>query len=307
MGEFFGDLVVNVVLTTPLVGAYTMFALGIVFIYRASNVLNLAHGAMAMFPAYIAYSLTGAVGVVPAVIAALAFGGALGFGIERTVVRRLRRSSPTAQTVGTAGVLGLLIALAVQFWGTSPLTAPSIFPHKSWSVGNSVVTLTDLGLFVSALVLAVLFLALFKYTDLGLAMRCAADNRRAAWLMGIDPDRTTAAAWVFAGVLAAFGGILLAASTTLHPYNLSLQVLPAFVAALLGGLVSVPGAVVGSFIVGLTFGLVPFLDSLDLPLVGELLSQSGMDKVALGLVAFVVMSLRGRKYSVADSSPSTGL
>ena len=294
MGDFLSDLLVNVVLTTPLIGAYTMFALGIVFIYRASKVLNLAHGAMAMFPAYIAHSLVGPIGVVPAFVAALLFGGALGFGVERTVVRRLRQSSPTAQTVGTAGVLGLLIALAVRFWGTSPIQAPSLFPDRRWSVGNSVITLNDVGLFLSALALALLFLLVFRFTDLGLAMRCAADNRRAAWLMGIDPDRTTAAAWIFAGMLAAFGGVLLASSTILHPYTLSLQVLPAFVAALIGGLQSEAGAVGGSFVVGLTFGLVP--------LVGPLGDQTGIDKVALGLLAFVVMSLRGRRFSVSDTS-----
>src|SRR5437867_10748568 len=93
------DLFVNVALTTPLVGAYTMFALGIVFIYRASRVLNLAHGAMAMFPAYVAYSLAPALGVIPATIVAVATGGALGLVIERAIVRRLRSASTTAQTV----------------------------------------------------------------------------------------------------------------------------------------------------------------------------------------------------------------
>lgn len=293
MIDFFNDLWINIVLTTPLVGAYMMFALGIVFIYRASKVLNLAHGAMAMFPAYIAYSIAGGLGVVPASIFALACGGGLGLIVERLVVRRLRQSSPTAQTVGTVGVLGLLIAIAVRIWGTAPIPAPSLFPAKTFKVGNSVLLLGDIGLFVLALALAGLFLALFKYTDLGLAMRCAADNRQAAWLMGIDPDRTTAAAWVFAGVLAGFGGILLAASTVLHPYVLSLQVLPAFVAALIGGLESVEGAVVGSLIVGLTIGVVPVL--------GGIGDQVGAPQVALGLLAFVVMSLRGRKFSVADT------
>ncbi|MBI2169462.1 MAG: branched-chain amino acid ABC transporter permease [Actinobacteria bacterium] len=299
MGEFFSDIVVNVILTTPLIGAYTMFALGITFIYRASKVLNLAHGAMAMFPAYIAYQLTGSIGVVLAFVGALLFGGALGLAVERTVVRRLRQASPTAQTVGTAGVLGMLIAVAVRFWGTSPRRAPSIFPDGKFSVGNSLVTYTDLGLFFSALGLAVLFLAIFKYTDLGLAMRCAADNRRAAWLMGIDPDRTTAAAWIFAGMLAAFGGVLLAASTILHPYVLALQVLPAFVAALIGGLESETGAVGGSFIVGLTIGIVPLFGG-----IGE---EVGAPQVALGLLAFVVMSVRGRRFSVAEASASTAL
>src|SRR5690349_6985710 len=99
--HFLNNLFVNIVLTTPLVGAYTMFALGIVFIYRASRVLNLAHGAMAMFPAFIGYALASSFGVVPAAVAATLFGGFLGFGVERIVVRRLRPSGPTAQTVGT--------------------------------------------------------------------------------------------------------------------------------------------------------------------------------------------------------------
>lgn len=292
--DFFGDLFVNVLLTTPLVGAYMMFALGIVFIYRASRVLNLAHGAMAMIPAYVAFSLTGAVGVIPATIVAVAVGGGLGLAVERTVVRRLRRASPTAQTVGTVGVLGLLIAVAVRLWGTNPTEGPSVFPEHTFSVGNSILTVGDIGLFLTALAAAAFFLALFRYTDLGLAMRCSADHRGAAWLMGIDPDRTTAVAWLFAGLLAGLGGVLLGASTNLHPYNLSLQVLPAFVAALIGGLENEKGAVWGSAIVGLTVGIVPT--------VGSLGQQVGAPQVALGLLAFAVMSLRGRRISMAETA-----
>ena len=121
MTHFLNNLVVNIVLTTPLVGAYTMFALGIVFIYRGSKVLNLAHGAMAMFPAFIAYGLASSIGVLPAIVVATLFGGVLGLTVERLVVRRLRPSGPTAQTVGTVAVFGLLVALAARFWGTTPL------------------------------------------------------------------------------------------------------------------------------------------------------------------------------------------
>lgn len=286
------DLLVDIALTTPLVGAYTMFALGIVFIYRGSKVLNLAHGAMAMCPAYVAYSLAGPLGVIPATIVAVATGGAIGFLVERSIVRRLRNASVTAQTVGTVGALGLLIALAARLWGTSPVNGPSVFPRHDFHVGNSVLQLGDIGLLLTALALAGGFIALFKYTDLGLAMRCSAQNPRAAWLVGINPQRTTAIAWLFAGSLAALGGVLLGASTNLHPYNLSLQVLPAFVAALIGGLESVAGAVLGSMIVGVTLGVVPSL--------GILGDQVGTSQVALGLLAFVVMSLRGKRLSVAE-------
>jgi branched-chain amino acid transport system permease protein len=292
MISFLHDLAVDIALTTPLVGAYTMFALGIVFIYRGSRVLNLAHGAMAMFPAYVAYSLAGPLGAIPATVVAVATGGAIGFLVERSIVRRLRDASVTAQTVGTVGALGLLIALAARLWGTSPVNGPSVFPRHDFHVGNSVLQLGDIGLLVAALVLAAAFIALFKYTDLGLAMRCSSENPRAAWLVGINPRRTTAIAWLFAGSLAALGGVLLGASTNLHPYNLSLQVLPAFVAALIGGLESVGGAVFGSMIVGVTLGVVPSL--------GILGDQVGTSQVALGLLAFVVMSLRGKRLSVAE-------
>lgn len=291
------DLYVNVVLTTPLVGAYTMFALGIVFIYRASRVLNLAHGAMAMVPAYLAYSLTGGIGVLPASVVALGAGAALGVFVERLVVRRLRPVSDTAQTVGTVGVFGLLVALAARVWGTTPVEAPNLFPDATFSVGNSVVQLVDVGLFLIAIGATIGSLALFRFTDLGLAMRCAADNRRAARLMGIDPDRTTMVAWFMAGAFAALGGLLLGASTNLHPYILSLQVLPAFVAALIGGLENVKGAFVGAMIVGLTVGVVP--------VVGDIGQQVGAPQLVLALLAFVVMSLRGARFSVAASSNAT--
>lgn len=294
MGDFLNDVVVNVVLTTRLVGAYMIFALGIVFIYQASRVLNLAHGAMAMVPAYVAFSLSSTVGVIPATVGALAVGAALGLTIERGIVRRLRHASPTAQTVGTAGALGLLIAFAARVWGTTPRRGPSVFPQRRFEVGNSVVQLGDIGLLVVAVILVIAFMALFRYTGLGLAMRCSADNRRAAWLMGMNPDRTTSVAWVFAGALAALGGVLLGSSTNLHPFTLSLQVLPAFVAALIGGFGSVPGAIVGAAVVGLTLGIVPSLGGL-----GE---QVGAPQVALALLAFVVMSLRGDRFSVTQST-----
>jgi len=289
--SFLGNVWVDVVLTIPLVGAYMMFALGIVFIYRGSRVLNLAHGAMAMLPAYVAYSVAKVAGVIPATIVALAVGGALGVAVERGVVRRLRTGAAMAQTVGTVGVLGLLIAGAARWWGTTPLHGINVFPSHAFKVGHSALQLGGIGLFVSAIGLAIAFMALFRYTDLGLAMRCAADNRRAARLMGIDPDRTTSIAWFFAGVLAALGGVLLGAVTNLHPYILPLQVLPAFVAALLGGLESLPGAVVGSIVVGITIGVVPTIN-----VIGR---QVGAPQLALTILAFVVMSLRGKRFSVA--------
>lgn len=289
---FVRDVLVNIVLATPLIGAYAMFALGIVFIHRASRVLNLAHGSMAMFPAFVAYALAPHIGVYAAAIVALAFGGFLGLGVERLVVRRLRSSSATAQTVGTVAVLGLLIAIAARIWGTTPLKAPSVFPTTTFRVGNALLSLAGVGLFCVAVLVALGFAALFRFTDLGLAMRAAAVNRRAAALMGIDPDRTTAIAWFFAGSLAALGGVLLAAATSLQAYVLALEMLPAFVAALIGGLDSETGALAGAGIVGLTIGIVPS--------VRTFAQTTGAPQVALAIVAFLVMARRGARIVATD-------
>jgi branched-chain amino acid transport system permease protein len=155
-----------------------------------------------------------------------------------------------------------------------------------------------IGLFFVAVIASAGFFALFRYTDLGLAMRAAAQNRRAAALMGVDADRTTAAAWAIGGGMAGLGGILLAPVTTLHPYSLTLIVLPAFVAALIGGLDSFTGAMVGAVVVGLAQGMVPAIGLV--PGIGQFASQVGAAQVVVGLVAFTVMYLRGERFSTSD-------
>lgn len=286
------DAAVNIILALPLVGAYALFALGIVVIYRASRVLNLAHGAIATFPAYVAYSLAPHIGSVPAVVAGVLSGGLLGVVVERFVVRRLRAVSQTAQTVGTVAVFGLLVALMAKIWGTGLLRAVTVVPHAVYHVGHALLFSDGLVLIIVAAVATAGFFALFQFTSLGLAMRLAADNRRAAALMGIDPERTTAAAWLIGGLFAGIGGVLLAGATGLHPYILPLQMLPAFVAALIGGLDSAGGALIGAVVVGLAIGIVPSL--------GDIGRQVGAPQAALTLLAFVIMAMRGKRIQASD-------
>ena len=288
-------------LAVPLIGAYAMFALGISVIYRASRVLNLAHGAMATIPAYIAYSLSKAgVPILPVVLLAILAGALLGIAVERVFVRRLRPQGATAQTVGTVAVTGLLVALAAKIWGTTPLLAPQVFPKGAIHIGRSGIRTGELGLFITAAVVATILFAFFKYTDFGLAMKGAAQNRRAASLMGIDPDLAAAAAWALGGGLAALAGVMLAAVTNLDPYNLSFQVLPAFVAALIGGLESLPGALWGSAVAGLMFGIVPYFSGT--PIIGSIASYPGAPPLALTLLVLIVLGVRGRRLSAAEST-----
>ncbi|MFP5310232.1 MAG: ABC transporter permease subunit [Actinomycetes bacterium] len=286
----------------PLIGAFAMFAVGITAIYRSSRVLNLAHGAMAMVPAYVNHALVNGLGVPLAVALPVAVlsGAALGVAVERLFVRRLRPQGPTAQTVGTVAVTGLLVALTAKIAGTASIIPPTVFPEGTLSVGGSAVSYGAVGLFVVGIVSSGAMYAFFQYTEYGLAMRGAAQNRTAAALVGIDPDRAAAAAWAIGGALAALAGVLLAAVTSLDPYTLSLQVLPAFVAGLIGGLESLVGAMVGAVIVGLTFGLVPALGQL--PLVGGLFRSAGAPQLVLTIAALIVMMLRGRRVAGAEEA-----
>lgn len=288
-------LFVIVLLSLPKVGAYAIFAIGITLMYRASRILNLAHGAMAMVPAYLVYETVGAgVPLFLAVPIGLVGGAVLGVGIQRVFIRRLRRETPSVQTVATVAALGLLVAVAAKVWGTASLPAPRIFPESHISVSNSQIRTGEIGLFVVMLLVTGALLAIFRFTEIGLFIRGAAENSRAASLMGIDPDRITDLVWAVGGALAALSGILLAGVTNLHPYTLTLQALPAFVAVLLGGLGSVGGAVWGSAVVGLTLGAVPFL-----PLLNSDNSQ-GTPQLVLGIVALIAMATRGQKLVGSD-------
>ena len=294
------QFLVYLLLSLPLVGAYAMLAIGIVVVFRASKVLNLAHGAMAMFPAYVVFELnTRGLSMPLAFVVGVASGALLGALTERLFVRPLARQGSTAQTVGTVAVYGLVVAATAQLWGSGSHIAPRVFPEGGIQLASSTLRWGQLGLFVVALVCAAAFYALFRFTGIGLAMRGAAENPRAAGLMGINPDRMARLAWVLGGTLAAVSGILLAAVTSLQPYSLSLQMLPAFVAALIGGFGSLPGAVVGAAVVGVAQGIVPAFSVV--PGVRGLASQVGMPQLVLTIVALVAMYLRGGKFSVGDT------
>ncbi|HEV7949412.1 MAG TPA: ABC transporter permease, partial [Glaciihabitans sp.] len=287
-------------LSTPLVGAYAMLTIGIVVVFRASKVLNLAHGAMAMLPAYVTFEANKRGIPMPiAVPIGVLAGAALGAATERFFVRPLSRQGSTAQTVGTVAVYGLIVAATAQIWGSGAKIAPRVFPEGGFHVFGAILRWGQLGLFAVALATATGFYALFRFTGIGLAMRGAAENPRAAGLMGINADRMARLAWMLGGGLAALAGILLAAVTNLQPYSLSLQMLPAFVAALIGGFGSLPGAVAGAAIVGVAQGIVPAFSSV--PGVRAFATQVGMPQLVLTIVALGAMYFRGGKFSVGDS------
>jgi branched-subunit amino acid ABC-type transport system permease component len=252
------------ILGLPIAGLFALLATGVVMVYRASRILNLAQGGMAMFSTYILYWSTNAPGgprlpVWIGLVVALAFAGALGWSIERYLLRPLRGKPVLSSVIMTVAVLSLLTAVAGSVWGYDRQEAPSILPHGAVRFAGAVLGLDRLMilLITAALMGAVIYL--FRRTTLGVAMRAVSDDRSSALLMGIPADRVSSATWVIGSMLAGLAGILLSPIIGLQPINLTLLAIPAYAAALFGGLTSLPITLAGAAVTGVMFSMIPSL------------------------------------------------
>ncbi len=237
-------------------GVYSMVALGFVLIYKASDVINFAQGQLLMAGAYVALALmvTFKVPAIPffllAVLITLAFSFLLGMLIERAVLRPFIGEPVISVIMATIGLSSVLSGLIQVFWGTETRTFPPIFPQDPVRLGEVVVSQVYLWSLGITIALLTIFTFFFKYSSVGIAMRATADDQQAALSMGISVKKIFAWAWAISAVVSALGGILLGNINGINVSlgSIGLRVLPV---AILGGLDSIPGAVIGGFVIGL--------------------------------------------------------
>lgn len=282
---------------------YSLAALGIVLIYKTTGVLNFAHGAIGMFSAFIAYQ----VGVVMqwpallAVVLALAFAAGFGWFMERFTLRPLRERPVLTRVIVTLGWLLVLQSLAGLIWKDTSYHIPlQIFPQSGVRIGQLTLGYNQIANVVVAGVLAVALGLFLKTAPLGVAMRATSDNPQAARLLGIRVDRVAAASWILGSVLAAIAGLLLAPLTTLNTTSLTIIVIQALGAALIGGLDSLPLTFVGGLAIGVGQSLLPLLagDLLHIPpAIGE-----GLKYVLTFAVILAVLLLRRQVRTLAISA-----
>jgi branched-chain amino acid transport system permease protein len=237
-------------------GTYALAAMGLVLIYRVSGVLNFAHGAVAMFSTFIAYQIAVKWGLPPilGLFAAIAAGMLLGFIIERLTIRPLQGRPPLTKVVVTIGWLLVLQTAAGRIWGQTAYHAAVHLVSKSGFrlPGTSVIIGYDqLTTLIVALVLAFATAALLRYTILGTSMRAVADDPDTGKLWGISVNRVTAASWMAGSAMAAVAGVLITPLINFDTYSLTLIVIDAFAAALIGRLTSLPWTFVGAMFLGL--------------------------------------------------------
>ena len=241
-------------LTTGIMvgGIYALVALGWVLIYKCSGVLNLAMGELTIIGAYVTYSFYQAgVPFVLAVFLTLLVGIVLGFLTERIFLDKLIGEPILAVIMVTVGLSFFFKGMVQFIWGSDTrVFQPAVFDIKPIEVGILKISPVYLWSFILAIVLLIAFVCFFKYTRWGLSMQATADDETAALSLGVSARFVYAAAWAIAFMSAGVGGALLG---NINGINISvgylgLLVLPAVV---LGGLNSVPGAIVGGILIGL--------------------------------------------------------
>ena len=252
MQEFF-QLVVSGLATG---GIFASLALALVLIYNAMGLVNFAQGEMAMFATFIAYELI--IRGMPFWIAfpvtlVIAFAG--GIAIQRIVIRPVERAPVLTLVIITLGLATLINGLAGFAFGYVPASFPSPFSVSTINLGGVFASYQDLGIIgVSAVVLLIVYL-LLEHTTIGLTMRAAAHHPEASRLLGVHVSWMLALGWGLASAVGAVSGIMVAPILLLDPDMMQSIIIYAFAAAVLGGIESPLGAVVGGLAVGVTINL----------------------------------------------------
>jgi branched-chain amino acid transport system permease protein len=232
---------------------YALIALGFVIIFKASEVVSFTHGSLLLLGAYAIARLAEPLGFLTAVLIGLVITAVGAFLVERLIINRLRGAPVISLAIVTIGVDIILLTELIRRIGPDILNVPHPWGGDSVRIGGVGISENRLIAMGVAAVLIVAFFAAFKYSSWGVAMRASAEDGEAAALMGIRQGRVSALAWIVAGVLAAVAALFLVGAPTpgvsAAAYTVALR---AFPAAILGGLDSTGGALVGGLLIGVT-------------------------------------------------------
>jgi ABC-type branched-subunit amino acid transport system permease subunit len=305
---------------------YAILGQGLVLKYRSAGVVDFAHGAVAMFIAYVFVNLRSfgelelPVVLIPhqirlsstglnttlAIVISLVYAAVFGLVLYVLVYRPLRNATPLTRVCASVGIMLALQAIAVLNYSTQAVATSPIFPSSSLSLAK--VTFPEDRLYFTGVVLIIsaALALIYRYTRFGLATRAGAENDRGAALTGISANRVAAQNWIIATVLAGVAGILIAPVTNLDPTSYTLFVVPALAAALLGRFESFWITAIAGLLIGCGQSLIEKLIT-----VWSWLPQQGLPDAVPFLVIIVVMSVRTRAVlarggDTVQSNPSVG-
>lgn len=235
---------------------YAIIALGYTMVYGIAKMLNFAHGDVIMIGAYVVLTCVSTAGLHPALAVLIGIVACTVFGIviERVAYRPLRNAaSPLAVLITAIGVSYLLQNIALLIFGSNTKSFPEIIklPSLSLAGGKLTITGTTILTIVACLVILAGLMAFINKTKAGQAMLAVSEDKGAAQLMGINVNGTIALTFAIGSALAALAGVLLCSTyPSLTPYTGSMPGIKAFVAAVFGGIGSIPGALIGGILLG---------------------------------------------------------
>ncbi|NOY77049.1 MAG: branched-chain amino acid ABC transporter permease [Calditrichaeota bacterium] len=231
---------------------YALVALGFVLIYKSSRVINFAQGELVLVGAFVCLSLTTTYKVpfFLAFLLTMTVAVIVGLLIERFFLRPMIGEPVLSIIMLTIGLSSFLRGIVEIIWGTETRVFPPIFPSKPINFGGIVISQVYMWSFILAVLFLGIFTVFFKFTNEGIAMRAAADDEDAALSMGISIKKIYGLAWAIAALVAAVGGVVIG---NINGVNISLSMmgLRVFPVVILGGLDSIPGAIIGGLAIGI--------------------------------------------------------
>jgi branched-chain amino acid transport system permease protein len=238
---------------------YAALALALVLVYRATRIVNFAQGAAGMMTTFIASTLLArSVGYWWAFVAVLALGFIFGAVAERLLIRPLQGRSELNPVIVTIGLLVVLEGVAGTIYGNASRGFPAAFSQSGLTVGHTKIAFShfDVFILVAVLVMMAALLVLFRATTLGLRMRASAFAGEISRLLGVRVGLLLTLGWGLAGIAGSLAGLLVAPTASFGPYYMDLVLVYGFTAAVIGGLESPVGALVGGLITGVCISYV---------------------------------------------------
>ena len=253
------ELLQQLVYGLSLGSIYALIALGYTMVYGIIKLINFAHGDVMMVGAYMGWFAITVLhfSFFPAIIFAMIVAAILGMIIERTAYKPLRHATRIAALITAIGVSLFLEYGGMLAVGAQMRTYPNVFPETIYNIGSITFKFGDIVMLVTAIALMILLHFTVQYTKIGKAMRASSFDMEAALLMGVNVNTTISATFAIGSALAAAAGVLYGIYfNSIDPLMGIIPGLKAFVAAVLGGIGIIPGAMVGGLVLGLTESLV---------------------------------------------------
>ncbi len=259
-----------IIIDTLLIGLssgaiYALMALALVLVWRSTRVVNFAQAGQAILSTYVGYEVMNRthsywVSIPFAIVGGAAIAAFIDAVIMRSLAKRSHKGSVSeiAPVIATLGLLGLIRSLTGMIWGNGYLQYNSPLSSRGFTIGNHVLPFSPVHLLiiVGTLVVMTIFGLIFGFTNLGLALRASAYQPEISRLAGIRVDRIRTIGWAFAGAAGGVAGALVTPTTFLSPNSLDLLLVTGFIAAVIGGLESLIGSVIGGLLLGVCFAFI---------------------------------------------------